>query len=62
MPWDPAGEGNDPQIPARRAEIGYGAGKLYPTPSDDHSALVLLLHWRSQVPSVVTYPPVLARR
>jgi tetratricopeptide (TPR) repeat protein len=44
MPWDPAGEGNDPQILARRAEIGYGAQVvLYPTPSDDHSALVLLL-------------------
>ena len=40
MAWDPAGEGNDPGILARRAEIGYGAQLvLYPAPGGDHSAL-----------------------
>ena len=44
MPWDPAGEGNDPGILARLAEIEYGAqAVLYPTPGGDHSALALLL-------------------
>ena len=33
MAWDPAAEGNDPRILARRAEIGYGAQVvLYPAP------------------------------
>jgi tetratricopeptide (TPR) repeat protein len=44
MPWDPAGEGNDPGILARLAEIEYGAqAVLYPAPGDDHSALASLL-------------------
>jgi tetratricopeptide (TPR) repeat protein len=44
MPWDPAGEGNDPGILARLAEIEYGAeAVLYPAPGGDHSALALLL-------------------
>jgi hypothetical protein len=44
MAWDPAGEGNDPGILARLAEIEYGAqAVLYPAPGDDHSALALLL-------------------
>ncbi len=44
MAWDPAGEGNDPQILAQRAEIEYGAQLvLYPAPGGDHSALALLL-------------------
>jgi tetratricopeptide (TPR) repeat protein len=44
MPWDPAGEGNNPGILARLAEIEYGAqAVLYPAPGDDHSALALLL-------------------
>jgi tetratricopeptide (TPR) repeat protein len=44
MPWDPAAEGNDPGVLARRAEIGYGArAVLYPAPSGDHSALARLL-------------------
>jgi tetratricopeptide (TPR) repeat protein len=44
MPWDPAGEGSDPGILARLAEIEYGAqAVLYPAPGDDHSALALLL-------------------
>ncbi len=44
MPWDPAGEGNDPGILARLAEIEYGAHVvLYPASGDDHSALALLL-------------------
>jgi tetratricopeptide (TPR) repeat protein len=44
MPWDPAGEGNDPGILARLAEIEYGAkAVLYPAPGDDHSALAQLL-------------------
>jgi SIR2-like protein len=44
MPWDPAAEGNDPGILARRAEISYGAHVvLYPTPGGDHSALRRLL-------------------
>jgi hypothetical protein len=44
MAWDPAGEANDPQILAQRAEIEYGAQLvLYPAPSGDHSALGRLL-------------------
>jgi hypothetical protein len=44
MPWDPQGEGNDPGILARRAEISYRARVvLYPAPEDDHSALAVLL-------------------
>ena len=44
MAWDPDGEGNDPGILARRAEIGYGAQVvLYPAPGGDHSALAVLL-------------------
>src|ERR1700761_1590185 len=44
MPWDPGAEGNDPQIFARRAEIGFGAKLvLYPAPGGDHSALQQLL-------------------
>jgi len=44
MPWDPAGEGNDPGILARLAEIEYGAqAVLYPAPGGDHSALAVLL-------------------
>ena len=44
MAWNPAGEGNDPQILAQRAEIEYGAQVvLYPAPGGDHSALALLL-------------------
>src|ERR1019366_3705320 len=44
MPWDPAGDGNDPGILAQRAEISYGARVvLYPAPGNDHSALALLL-------------------
>jgi tetratricopeptide (TPR) repeat protein len=44
MPWDPAGEGNDPGFLARRAEISYGAKVvLYPAPAGDHSALPELL-------------------
>ena len=44
MPWDPAGDGNDPGILARRAEIDYGAQVvLYPAPGGDHSALAVLL-------------------
>jgi tetratricopeptide (TPR) repeat protein len=44
MAWDPAAEGNDPGVLARRAEIGYGAQLiLYPAPGGDHSALQLLL-------------------
>ena len=44
MAWDPAGEGNDPGILARLAEIEYGAhAVLYPAPGGDHSALALLL-------------------
>jgi tetratricopeptide (TPR) repeat protein len=44
LAWDPAAEGNDPQVLARRAEIAYGAqAVLYPAPGGDHSALGLLL-------------------
>jgi tetratricopeptide (TPR) repeat protein len=44
MGWDPAGEGNDPGILARLAEIEYGTqAVLYPAPGGDHSALALLL-------------------
>jgi tetratricopeptide (TPR) repeat protein len=44
MAWDPAGEGNDPGILARLAEIEYGAQVvLYPAPGGDHCALGLLL-------------------
>jgi tetratricopeptide (TPR) repeat protein len=44
MPWDPAGEGNDPQVLAQRAEIEYGAQVvLYPAPGGDHSALTALM-------------------
>ena len=44
MAWDPAGEGNDPGILARLAEIEYGAQiVLYPAAGGDHSALGLLL-------------------
>src|SRR5215831_4002151 len=44
MPWDPVGEGNDPQILAQRAEIAYGAQViLYPAPGGDHAALAALL-------------------
>ena len=44
MPWDPDGQGNDPQILAQRAEIEYGAQLiLYPAPGGDHSALAALL-------------------
>ena len=44
MPWDPGDSANDPRILAQRAEIGFGARVvLYPTPDDDHSALLLLL-------------------
>jgi hypothetical protein len=44
MPWDPAGDGNDPGILAQRVEISYGARLvLYPAPGDDHSALAPLL-------------------
>jgi tetratricopeptide (TPR) repeat protein len=44
MGWDPAGEGNDPGILGRLAEIEYGAQPvLYPAPGGDHSALALLL-------------------
>ncbi len=44
MPWDPDGEGNDPQVLAQRAEIEYGAQViLYPAPGGDHSALAALL-------------------
>jgi hypothetical protein len=44
MPWDPAAEGNDPGILARRAEISYGARVvLCPAPAGDHSALAVLL-------------------
>jgi hypothetical protein len=44
MPWDPAAEGNDPGILARRAEISFGArAVLYPAPRKDHSALTVLL-------------------
>jgi hypothetical protein len=44
LAWDPAAEGNDPQVLARWAEIAYGAhAVLYPAPGGDHSALGLLL-------------------
>ncbi len=44
MAWDPAGEANEPQILAQRAEIEYGAQLvLYPAPGGDHSALAQLL-------------------
>jgi hypothetical protein len=44
MGWDPEGEGNDPGILARLAEIEYGAQVvLYPASGGDHSALALLL-------------------
>ena len=44
MPWDPAAEGNDPRILARRAEISFGAKLiLYPAPDGDHAALGALL-------------------
>jgi hypothetical protein len=44
MAWDPAGEGNDPGILARRAQISYGAQVvLYPAPGNDHSTLQVLL-------------------
>jgi hypothetical protein len=44
MAWDPAADGNDPQVLAQRAEIEYGAQVvLYPVPGGDHSALAQLL-------------------
>lgn len=44
MAWDPASEGNSPQILARQAESGYGAlVVLYPAPGGDHGRLGLLL-------------------
>ena len=44
MAWDPAAEGNDPRILARRAEISFGAKLiLYPAPDGDHAALRALL-------------------
>jgi tetratricopeptide (TPR) repeat protein len=45
MPWDPAADGNEPEILVQRAEIEYGAQAiLYPAPGGDHSALATLLN------------------
>src|SRR6202012_1050329 len=46
MPWDPGAEGNDPQIFARRAEIGFGAKLgLSPARGGNRSARE---HWRAE--------------
>jgi tetratricopeptide (TPR) repeat protein len=63
VPWDPAGEGNDPEVLARLAEIEYGAQVvLYPAPDGDHSALSPLLSdlTNTRFPPVGDLPPTRA--
>jgi tetratricopeptide (TPR) repeat protein len=44
MAWDPAADGNNPEILAERAQISYGAqAVLYPASTGDHAALPVLL-------------------